>query len=187
MATEENKNINPETVEDAVNETEAKGKKSKKSDKKNEVETLKAEVDKLQAELTASKDAYLRILAEYDNYRKRSQREKEASYGDAKANTLKQLLPVIDNFGRATENKTDDIEVYRKGVEMTISQLNEILKSLEVEAFGEVGEEFDPNIHNAVMTVENSELPENSIAAVFEKGYKMGDRILRFATVQVTN
>ena len=70
---------------------------------------------------------------------------------------------------------------------MTINQLNEILKSLEVEAFGEVGEEFDPNIHNAVMTVENCELPENSIAAVFEKGYKMGDRILRFATVQVTN
>ncbi len=187
MKTEENKNINPETAEETVNEAEAKGKKSKKSDKKNEIENLKAEVDKLQAELTASKDAYLRILAEYDNYRKRSQREKEASYGDAKANTLKQLLPVIDNFGRATENKTDDIEVYRKGVEMTISQLNEILKNLEVEAFGEVGEEFDPNIHNAVMTVENSDLPENSIAAVFEKGYKMGDRILRFATVQVTN
>ena len=97
------------------------------------------------------------------------------------------IFPVIDNFGRATENKTDDIDVYRKGVEMTINQLNEILKSLEVEAFGEVGEEFDPNIHNAVMTVENCELPENSIAAVFEKGYKMGDRILRFATVQVTN
>ncbi len=187
MKTEENKNINTEATEDAVNEAETKGKKSKKSDKKNEVESLKAEIDKLGAELTASKDAYLRILAEYDNYRKRSQREKEASYGDAKANTLKLLLPVIDNFGRATENKTDDIEVYRKGVEMTISQLNEILKSLEVEAFGEVGEEFDPNIHNAVMTVENSELPENSIAAVFEKGYKMGDRILRFATVQVTN
>jgi molecular chaperone GrpE len=182
---EENKNINSEAVEDAA--TEAKGKKSKKSDKKSEIEALKTEVEKLQTELMASKDAYLRILAEYDNYRKRSQREKEASYGDAKANTLKQLLPVIDNFGRATENKTDDIEVYRKGVEMTITQLNEILKSLEVEAFGEVGEEFDPNIHNAVMTVENSELPENSIAAVFEKGYKMGDRILRFATVQVTN
>ena len=184
---EENKNINTEAAEDTVSEAETKSKKSKKNEKKNEVEVLKAEVEKLQTELMASKDAYLRILAEYDNYRKRSQREKEASYGDAKANTLKQLLPVIDNFGRATENKTDDIEVYRKGVEMTITQLNEILKSLEVEAFGEVGEEFDPNIHNAVMTVENSELPENSIAAVFEKGYKMGDRILRFATVQVTN
>ena len=182
---EENKNINSEAVEDAA--TEAKGKKSKKSYNKSEIEALKTEVEKLQTELMASKDAHLRILAEYDNYRKRSQREKEASYGDAKANTLKQLLPVIDNFGRATENKTDDIEVYRKGVEMTITQLNEILKSLEVEAFGEVGEEFDPNIHNAVMTVENCELPENSIAAVFEKGYKMGDRILRFATVQVTN
>ena len=184
---EENKTINPEATEDVADEKEAKGRKAKKSDKKNEVESLKAEIEKLQSELTASKDAYLRILAEYDNYRKRSQREKEASFGDAKANTLKQLLPVIDNFGRATENKTDDIEVYRKGVEMTISQLNEILKNLEVEAFGEVGEEFDPNIHNAVMSVESNDLPENSIAAVFEKGYKMGDRILRFATVQVTN
>ncbi len=185
MATEEIKNATNDVAEEAA--TEAKTKKSKKSDKKNEIEALKAENEKLKADLTASKDAYLRILAEYDNYRKRSQREKEASYGDAKANTLKLLLPVIDNFGRAIENKTDDIEVYRKGVEMTISQLNEILKTLEVEAFGEVGEEFDPNIHNAVMTIENDELPENSIAAVFEKGYKMGDRILRFATVQVTN
>ena len=182
---EENKNINPEAVEDTA--TEAKGKKSKKSDKKSEIEALKTEVEKLQTELMASKDAHLRILAEYDNYRKRSQKEKEASYGDAKANTLKQLLPVIDNFGRATENKTDDIDVYRKGVEMTINQLNEILKNLEVEAFGEVGEEFDPNIHNAVMTVENSELPENSIVAVFEKGYKMGDKIIRHAMVQVAN
>lgn len=184
---EENKTINPEATENVAEEKESKGKKAKKSDKKNETEALKAEVEKLQNELTASKDAYLRILAEYDNYRKRSQREKEASFGDAKANTLKQLLPVIDNFGRATENKTDDIEVYRKGVEMTVTQLNEILKNLEVEAFGEIGEEFDPNIHNAVMSVENNDLPENSIAAVFEKGYKMGDRILRFATVQVTN
>ena len=129
---EENKTINPEATEDVVNEKETKGKKTKKSDKKNEVESLKAEVEKLQGELTASKDAYLRILAEYDNYRKRSQREKEASFGDAKANTLKQLLPVIDNFGRAIENKTDDIEVYRKGVEMTVSQLNEILKTLRL-------------------------------------------------------
>lgn len=164
-----------------------KEKKKKKNDKKGEIEALNSEIEKLSTELAALKDAHLRTLAEYDNFRKRSAREKEATYGDAKANTLKMLLPVLDNFDRAADNKTDDIEVYRKGIEMTLTQLGEILKNLEVESFGEVGDEFDPNIHSAVMTVENAELPENSVAGVFEKGYKMGDRILRFATVQVTN
>ncbi len=173
-------------ITEAVNEEE-KASKKKKSSKKSELEALNSEIEKLTNDLTAMKDAHLRTLAEYDNFRKRSQREKEATYGDAKANTLKMLLPVLDNFDRAADNKTDDIEVYRKGVEMTLTQLKEILAGLEVESFGEIGEEFDPNLHNAVMTVENPDLPENSIAGVFEKGYKMGDRILRFATVQVTN
>lgn len=178
MATE---NQNPEIQEEAVEKEAApKKEKKKRSDKKNEIEALTKE-------LAALKDSHLRTLAEYDNFRKRSQREKEATYADAKANTLKTLLPVLDNFDRAADNKTDDIEVYRKGIEMTLTQLGEILKNLEVEAFGEVGDEFDPNIHSAVMTVENPDLPENSVAGVFEKGYKMGDRILRFATVQVTN
>ncbi len=178
MATE---NQNPEIQEEAVEKEAApKKEKKKRSDKKNEIEALTNE-------LAALKDSHLRTLAEYDNFRKRSQREKEATYTDAKANTLKMLLPVLDNFDRAAENKTDDIEVYRKGIEMTLTQLGDILKNLEVEAFGEVGDEFDPNIHSAVMTVENPDLPENSVAGVFEKGYRMGDRILRFATVQVTN
>lgn len=166
---------------------EKETKKKKKTDKKGEIDALNAEIEKLSTELAALKDAHLRTLAEYDNFRKRSQREKEATYGDAKANTLKTLLPVLDNFDRAADNKTDDIEVYRKGIEMTLTQLGEILKNLEVESFGEVGDEFDPNIHSAVMTVENPDLPESSVAGVFEKGYKIGDRILRFATVQVTN
>jgi molecular chaperone GrpE len=161
-------------------EKEPKKKGRKKAD------SSAAEIERLTAELAATKDAHLRTLAEYDNYRKRSQREKDAIYGDAKANTLKLLLPVLDNFDRAAANKTEDIEVYRKGIEMTLSQLGSILTTLEVETFGEVGEEFDPNIHDAVMSIENPDLPENTIAAVFEKGYKMGDRILRFATVQVT-
>lgn len=172
-------------AEGTVPEKEAK--KKKRSDKKADTSALTAEIEKLSTELAALKDAHLRTLAEYDNFRKRSQREKEATYGDAKANTLKTLLPVLDNFDRAADNKTDDIEVYRKGIEMTLTQLGDILKSLEVEAFGEVGDEFDPNIHSAVMTVENPDLSENTVAGVFEKGYKMGDRILRFATVQVTN
>lgn len=180
MATDEKKR-------DEELSTEEKAPKKKKSSKKSEVDTLNQEIEKLSNDLAAMKDSHLRTLAEYDNFRKRSQREKEATYGDAKANTLKTLLPVLDNFDRAADNKTDDIEVYRKGIEMTLNQLGEILKNLEVEQFGEVGDEFDPNIHSAVMTVENPDLPENTIAAVFEKGYKMGDRILRFATVQVTN
>ncbi len=188
MATEEIKDTpgTAEAVEEAAAPKESKAKK-KKSDKKSEIEALKAEVEKLTKENATVKDTYLRNLAEYDNFRKRSQREKDATYTDAKADTLKKLLPVLDNFDRAAENKTDDIEVYRKGIEMTLTQLGDLLKSLEVEAFGNVGDEFDPNIHNAIMTVENPDLPENTVAGVFEKGYRMGDRILRFATVQVTN
>ena len=190
----DNENIK-NTAEETAEETDIKGgecdgmknqKKEKKSDKK-ETEALKAEVEALKKELADAKDSHLRSLAEYDNFRKRSQREKDAVYGDAKANTLALLLPVIDNFDRAAENKTDDPEVYKKGIEMIISQFSDILKRLEVERFGEVGDEFDPNMHNAVMHVENDELPANTIADVFEKGYKMGDRILRFATVQVAN
>lgn len=190
----DNENIK-NTAEETAEETDIKGgecdgmknqKKEKKSDKK-ETDALKAEVEALKKELADAKDSHLRSLAEYDNFRKRSQREKDAVYGDAKANTLALLLPVIDNFDRAAENKTDDPEVYKKGIEMIISQFSDILKRLEVERFGEVGDEFDPNMHNAVMHVENDELPANTIAAVFEKGYKMGDRILRFATVQVAN
>lgn len=178
--------VTPE-VQEEVAEATPKKEKKKKSDKKSEVEALTAQVEALTEELATMKDTYLRVLAEYDNFRKRSQREKEATYGDAKANTLKTLLPVLDNFDRAADNKTDDIEIYRKGIEMTLTQLSDILKNLEVESYGEVGDEFDPNIHSAVMTVENPDLPENTVAGVFEKGYKMGDRVLRFATVQVTN
>lgn len=180
-------NLKDSEAENAANETHEKPqKKEKKADKK-ELEALRAQVEKLEAELKDAKDSHLRSLAEYDNFRKRSQREKDAAYGDAKANTLSLLLPVIDNFDRAAENKTDDIDTYRKGIEMIISQFSDILKRFEVESFGEVGEEFDPNMHNAVMHTESDELGQNTIAAVFEKGYKMGDRVLRFATVQVAN
>lgn len=180
-------NLKDNEAENAATENPEKPqKKEKKADKK-ELEALRAQVEKLEAELKVAKDSHLRSLAEYDNFRKRSQREKDAAYGDAKANTLSLLLPVIDNFDRAAENKTDDIDTYRKGIEMIITQFSDILKRLEVESFGEIGEEFDPNMHNAVMHTESDELGQNTIAAVFEKGYKMGDRVLRFATVQVAN
>ncbi len=145
-----------------------------------EVEELK----KLNSELN---DKLLRTLAEYDNFRKRSQKEKEAIFTDSKADIIGKLLPVIDNFERAAAAENTDLENYKKGVEMTVKQLLDVLSSFSVEAFGAVGEEFDPNIHNGVMHIEDDTLGENVIADVFMKGYKMGDRIVRHATVKVAN
>ena len=142
------------------------------------------ELKKLNSELN---DKLLRTLAEYDNFRKRSQKEKEAIFSDSKADVIGKLLPVIDNFERAAAAENTDLETYKKGVEMTVKQLLDVLSSFSVEAFGKVGDEFDPNIHNGVMHVEDDTLAENVIADVFMKGYKMGDRIVRHATVKVAN
>ena len=131
-------------------------------------------------------DAHLRLAAEFDNFRKRSIKEKDQAYGHGKADAVAKLLPVYDNLERALNQPTEDA-AYKKGVEMTMTELVKIFTGLGVEIFGEVGDEFDPNIHNAVMHVENEELPENSIAAVFQKGFKMGDKVVRFAMVQVAN
>ncbi|MBR3095633.1 MAG: nucleotide exchange factor GrpE [Clostridia bacterium] len=141
----------------------------------------------LEAELAAAKEAHIRTLAEYDNYRKRTTREKESLYGDAKAAALSELLPVLDNFERALAAPDADAESLKKGMEMIFTGFRETLKKLGVEAFGEPGDPFDPNIHNAVMHLEDDALGENVIAAVFSKGYKLGDRILRPAMVQVAN
>ena len=165
MATDEK--ILNEEQNDSSKETK-ETKKSKKSDKK--TDALVAEKEKLEKELAETKDSYMRVLAEYDNFRKRSQREKESAYNDSKASTLALLLPVIDNFDRAIDNKTDDIESYRKGIEMTYNQLKDILSKSDVVSFGEVGEEFNPEIHNAVMTAENPDLPENTISGKSDLG-----------------
>ena len=141
----------------------------------------------LEQELAAAKEAHIRTLAEYDNYRKRTTREKEALYGDAKAAALSELLPVLDNFERALSTQDADAEALKKGMEMIYGGFQETLKKLGVEAFGEAGDKFDPNIHNAVMHIEDDTLGENEIAAVFSKGYKLGERILRPAMVQVAN
>ena len=141
----------------------------------------------LEKELAAAKEAHIRTLAEYDNYRKRTAKEKESIYGDAKADCMKQLLGVLDNFDRALGVDSSDFESYKKGVEMIYTNFCEILKGLGVEAFGEAGETFDPNFHNGVMHIEDESLGENVIAQVFSKGYKIGDRVLRPAMVQVAN
>ena len=131
-------------------------------------------------------DAYLRLAADYDNFRKRTLKEKEQSYGSGKADAVEKLLPVYDNLERALNQPTED-EAYKKGVEMTMTQLVGIFTGLGVEIYGNVGDEFDPNLHNAVMHTEDDSLAENTISQVFQKGIKLGEKIVRFAMVQVAN
>ena len=144
------------------------------------------EVNPWEEKYNAERDAHLRIAAEYDNFRKRTMKEKEASYGNGKADAVAKMLPIYDNLERALQQETSDA-AYKKGVEMTMTELLKIFNGLGVEVFGNVGDEFDPNLHNAVMHIENEELPENSLAAVFQKGFKIGDKVVRFAMVQVAN
>ena len=143
--------------------------------------------EKLTQELNETKDKLLRVMAEYDNFRKRSQKEKEMAYGDTKASTIAEFLPVYDNFLRAMSAEPADLDSFKKGIEMIFNQYGETFKKLGVESFGEKGESFDPNIHNAVMHGEDDSLPENSISDVFSTGYKMGDRVIRPAVVKVVN
>ena len=144
------------------------------------------EVNPFEEKYNAEHDAHLRLAAEYDNFRKRTIKEKEASYGNGKADAVAKMLPVYDNLERALNQETTDA-AYKKGVEMTMNELVKIFTSLGVEVFGNVGDQFDPNLHNAVMHVENEELGENTIAMVFQKGFKIGDKVVRFAMVQVAN
>lgn len=143
--------------------------------------------EELQKQLDEKNDQLLRTLAEYDNFRKRSQREKEALYAECKASVINALLPVADNFDRIFANPDGTLEDYKKGVEMTFKQFSDVFKNLGIEAFGEVGEEFDPNFHNAVMHTEDGSVGENTITNVLVKGYKLGDKIIRPAMVAVAN
>ncbi len=143
--------------------------------------------EELQKELDEKNEQYLRLAAEYDNFRKRSQKEKECIYSDARAMVIAEILPVLDNYDRASENVDSSTEDYKKGVDMIFSQFIEILEKMDVESFGKPNDEFDPNIHNAVMHIEDDNFGENSIAEVFLKGYKIGDKILRPAMVKVAN
>ena len=144
------------------------------------------EVNPGEEKYNALNDSHLRLAAEYDNFRKRTAKEKEMSYSNGKADAVEKLLPVYDNLERALNQPTQD-EAYKKGVEMTMNQLVNIFTGLGVEIFGNVGETFDPNIHNAVMHIEDETVAENTICQVFQKGFKLGDKIVRFAMVQVAN
>lgn len=159
-----------------ANETEEKEEDVKKEEK-----------DPVQQELDDTKDRLLRLTAEYSNYKRRSEKEKQDAYVYAKSDTIKALLPVIDNLERALANETKDYDALKKGVEMTFDNLTAILETLGVEVFGEPGDIFDPNLHNAVMHVEDEEHKNGEIVDVFQKGYKIGDKIVRPAMVKSAN
>ena len=177
---EEKNEINEVTTEE-VKATE----KKKKSPKQSEIDALKAEIEALKAEAKEKDDKYLRLAAEYDNFRRRSREEKEATYGTAMADTVAELLPIIDNLERAAA--FDDGEKVKEGLKMIASTVGSSLAKLGVEPFGEVGDKFDPNLHNAVMHDEDDTDRENEISDVFQKGYKKGNKIIRFAMVKTIN
>ena len=177
----EEKNEINEVATEEVKATE----KKKKSPKQSEIDALKAEIEALKAEAKEKDDKYLRLAAEYDNFRRRSREEKEATYGTAMADTVAELLPIIDNLERAAA--FDDGEKVKEGLKMIASTVGSSLAKLGVEPFGEVGDKFDPNLHNAVMHDEDDTDRENEITDVFQKGYKKGNKIIRFAMVKTIN
>ena len=136
--------------------------------------------------LAEAADKYLRLAAEYDNYRKRTAKEKESIWSEAKAQTVAAFLPVFDNLERALKQETAD-EAYKKGVEMTMKGLQDALTGLGVEQIPALGETFDPNVHNAVMHIDDEELGENVVAEVFQAGFRIGDKVIRHAMVKVAN
>lgn len=172
---ENTENLNVETTEEVETETTETTETAEVS-----------EVEKLQEELKTQKENYLRLAAEYDNYRKRTQAEKLRVYADATAKAVEELLPMADSVAAALESTPED-DAQRKGIELIGNQLAKCLEKLGVTAFGEVGEPFDPMYHNAVARTDNPDLPANSIAMVFQKGFKAGDKVIRPAMVQVAN
>ena len=132
------------------------------------------------------REQFLRLAAEYDNYRKRTAKEKEGLWADAKADTVQAFLPVYDNLERALKQETAD-EAYKKGVEMTMNQLKEVFAKLGITEIDALGQPFDPNLHNAVMHIEDENLGENIVSQVFQAGFMLGEKVIRFAMVQVAN
>ena len=147
---------------------------------------LAAEVESLKSQMAQQEDKYLRLAAEYDNYRRRTAKEKESIWSEAKADAAVAFLPVYDNLERALKQDTAD-EAYKKGVEMTMNQLKSVLEKLGITEIEAQGKPFDPTLHNAVMHVEDESLGENTVAEVFQAGFKLGDKVIRFAMVKVAN
>jgi len=181
----EENNKTEATVDEVVTEdqkpTKAEEKKEKKKSAKKD-----AEVEKLKAELEAKSDLLARTAAEFDNYKKRTEREKSGVAEFAKASVLKKLLPIIDNIERANGADKESAD-YIKGIEMIVKQFSSITENLEIAELGKVGDTFDPNFHEAVMHIEDENFGENEIVEILQKGYKFGDTVLRPTMVKVAN
>lgn len=149
-----------------------------------ELDTLKDALAKAEDALEAAKDQHLRLMAEYQNYRNRTAEEKKKIYGDAKADCIKELLNLADTFDRAVEAECSD-ETYKKGVELTYSQMQKAFEKLGIKEVDPLGEDFDPNLHNAIRQVEEGDFEENKVCDVYQKGYTLGDRLIRPAVVAV--
>lgn len=169
---------NTEDLEEAPAETVEEVEQEEKKESPEEA---------LEKEVAAWKDKYMRLAAEYDNYRKRTANEKLSIYDDATARAVTELLPVADSIQMALANLKDADPEILKGIELVSNQLDKSFGKLKVEGYGEIGDEFDPNLHNAISKIESEELGENRLAQIFQRGYKIGDKIIRHAMVQVAN
>jgi len=170
-----------EAAQEEVKAAEETAQEPEEKDEKEE------KIKALEADAEAQKEKYMRLAAEYDNYRKRTANEKLALYDDATAKAVKELLPVADSVRMALENLKDADPEILKGIELISNQLDKSFEKLKVESYGKVGDDFDPNLHNAIGMVDKEELGSGKIAAVFQTGFKLGDKIIRHAMVQVTN
>ncbi len=180
---EQNRNEEPEILLDEVRKEPEETEAAEAAEPAGEEPDLEARIKEAVRE---EEDKYLRLLAEYDNYRKRSQKEKENAWTTAKADAVKEFLPVFDNLERALKQETAD-EAYAKGVEMIMTQFKATLEKLGVTEIPSLGETFDPNLHNAVMHVDDENLGENIVAEVFQTGFQVGDKVIRHAMVKVAN
>lgn len=186
----DNQEIDTEAVAESADkaETEADGKAKGKKKGKEKKDKSSKELDSLKEELADQKEKYVRLAAEYDNYRRRTANEKLSIYSDATAKAIENLLPVADSLNMAMGLLSEDVpEEYKKGIDMIAQQFASSLEKMDVESFGEAGDEFDPELHNAVSKIEDENFSENTISLVFQKGFKIGDKIIRHAMVQVAN
>ncbi len=161
----------------------ASAKEQKKS--RSKVKELEAALEAEKAKTAEAEDRYLRLAAEYDNFRKRSRAEREGVYAEAAADAVKELLPIFDNLERATQYTAPD--KVAEGVELILKGLPDVFAKMKITVYGKAGEQFDPNIHNAVMHIEDEAYGENEIVDVFQQGYMLGDRVIRYAMVRVAN
>ena len=191
---EENAANDPQDKENIVEETDeveeklsgSEKKKLKKAEK--QIAELQKAADESAAKLAEAEDKYLRLYAEYDNFRRRSQKEKEGIYSDAYVDALTQILPILDNLERAAAFGAEDSEhPLAKGLELTLKSFAETMEKMGVKEIPALGEKFDPNVHNAVMHVDDESFGENEVAEVFMKGYAKGDKVLRYSMVKVAN